>query len=69
MAQKYPNNYQQCALCEFWSGARETDAYRSWVTVEGASAKGKCLCQGGYKNQQMQANSHCSSFRKWSVLK
>lgn len=70
MSQQYPYSWKQCATCAYWTGARETDRFGQRVYVDSPMQKGKCMCRGsGWTNMEKQANSSCTSFEKWSVLK
>ena len=70
MAEQYPYTWKKCATCAFWCGTRSCDSFGRNVTVGGPMEKGKCAIPSGpWKNTQQQANSSCSSWKKWAVLK
>ena len=70
MAHKYPGSWKNCATCSFWSGTRETDYWGNWVTIESATAKGKCLCRtSGWVRMDKSASKSCNSYDQWAPLK
>ena len=70
MSQQYPSSWKQCATCAFWTGQRECDYFGQRVTVSSPMDKGKCaIPRGGWKGNDRQANSCCSDWQKWPVLK
>lgn len=70
MAQGYPKNFKNCAVCNYWDGSRQVDTFGQRVTVDSSSAKGKCLLQGGpWKGQDKQASATCNKWQAWGALK
>ncbi len=70
MAQQYQGSSKYCATCAFWTGNRECDRFGQRVTVASPMDKGKCMApKGGWRNQQRQANTQCTNWQKWAVLK
>ena len=70
MAQTYPKNFKNCAVCNFWGGSRQVDNFGLKTTVSSARDKGKCLHQKGpWKGQQKSASMTCRVWEAWAALK
>ncbi len=70
MTHLYSKSFKLCARCNYWGGVRTVDRYGMNVTIDSPSSKGKCLKQGGpWRNQDVNANAHCSEWASWAVLK
>lgn len=60
-------NWKYCSTCEFWAGSRRVSHWRDRSEHE-SRAKGECA-GGGWNRIQKSADSTCSSWKKWGVLK
>ena len=70
MSQKYPKVFKNCAVCNFWGGARELDSPGLFVIVASTGAMGKCMLPKGlYHNQQRQASLNCKSWQVWPAMR
>ena len=70
MATKYPGSWKYCATCAYWGGNRQVDFYGQWVTVDGSTAKGKCLCRtSGWTRMDKTATSSCSKYEPWAPVR
>ena len=64
----YPGTWKVCATCAYWMGRRDADLYGSRAIS--CENQGRCaIPQGPWRNAQKPANSGCSSFMKWPVLR
>lgn len=55
-----------CGTCQYWTGARDTDAFMKMVTFD-ASVKAKCI--GTFKSTLFTGDNTCGGHSKWGVLK
>jgi hypothetical protein len=62
----YSSSWKNCGTCDFWSGSRRPDGFKSGVDVD-QHAKGECM--GKWNRQPRTANQSCDGWRKWGVLK
>jgi len=70
MSQQYSKSFKNCAVCNFWGGSRQVDAFGQRVKVDSSGTKGKCLLQGGsWKGRDKQANATCNKWQAWGPLK
>lgn len=59
--------WKYCSTCEFWAGSRRPSHWRDRSEHE-SRAKGECA-GGGWNRIQKSADSTCSSWKLWGVLK
>ena len=70
MARAFLSNFESCALCNFWEGARKLNAFKDQVIIDSPSVRGKCLLEGSpWKGWDMRGGFICGKWAKWAVLK
>ena len=69
MARQYGIHYKYCACCAYWLGRRDTDHFGNYAIVD-SGEKARCMCKrSSWKNQERSAESTCTWFELWPVMK
>lgn len=68
MSNSKPANWQVCATCTHWAGARQASTFRDRAEYENDRVRGECV-GGGWNRTQRAPSASCHKWVKWGVLK